>query len=60
MKSDFDKKGIAYPEQMINLISTITNAVSNARNGFSESHFDRKSDKWLAEFQEIALIQLDG
>lgn len=50
LKSDFDNNNIEYPEQMINLIGTITNAISNARNGFSESHFDRNSDKWLAEF----------
>lgn len=35
---------------MINLISTIASAVSNARNQFSASHFDKESDKWLAEF----------
>lgn len=42
-----DKK---FPEPMLNLIGTITNAISNARNNFSESHFDKDSDKWLAEF----------
>lgn len=46
----FKDKNIQYPEQIINLISTITNAVSNARNSFSESHFDNDSDRWLAEF----------
>lgn len=42
-----DKK---FPEPMLNLVGTITNAISNARNNFSESHFDKDSDKWLAEF----------
>jgi len=46
----FDDAGVNYPEQIINLIPTITNAVSSARNSFSDSHFDRESDKWLAEF----------
>lgn len=46
----FEEKEIQYPDQVINLIGTITNAVSNARNSFSESHFDNDSDKWLAEF----------
>ena len=46
----FNKNEIEYPEQVINLIGTITNAVSNARNSFSESHFDNDSDEWLAEF----------
>lgn len=39
-----------YPEQMLQLIPTITNAVSNARNKYSESHFDKDADKSLAEF----------
>lgn len=43
-------KGANYPEQVLNLLPTITNAISNARNGFSDSHFDGESDKWLAEF----------
>ena len=46
----FKTNEIEYPEQIINLIGTITNAVSNARNSFSESHFDNNSDEWLAEF----------
>ena len=39
-----------YPEQVLNLITTMTNAISSARNSFSDSHFDGESDKWLAEF----------
>lgn len=46
----FNESEIQYPEKVIDLIGTITNAVSNARNSFSESHFDNDSDKWLAEF----------
>ncbi|WP_069657762.1 hypothetical protein [Arcticibacter eurypsychrophilus] len=50
LKNDFDQKGIKYPEGVLTLIPTITNAISNARNGHSESHFDNEADKWLAEF----------
>jgi hypothetical protein len=39
-----------YPEHVLNLIPNITNAISNARNEFSDSHFDNNSEKWLAEF----------
>ena len=41
---------VNYPEQMLQLIPTITNAISNARNRYSESHFDRDADKSMAEF----------
>lgn len=41
---------VNYPEQMLQLIPTITNAISNARNKYSESHFDRDADKSMAEF----------
>lgn len=50
IKNRFDGNDEVYPEQIINLISTITNAVSNARNSFSDSHFDKEAEKWLAEF----------
>jgi len=50
LKDHFKKNDTQYPEQMINLISTITYAISNARNSFSESHFNETSDSWLAEF----------
>lgn len=50
IKQHFEENDEKFPEQMLNLIGTITNAVSNARNNFSESHFDKTSDKWLAEF----------
>lgn len=47
---NFRENEIDYPEQILNLLGTITNAISNARNSFSESHFDNSSDEWLAEF----------
>jgi hypothetical protein len=50
LKQRLNDENRAYPEQVLNLIPTITNGVSNARNGFSESHFDNQSEKWLAEF----------
>ncbi|GET24277.1 hypothetical protein NT017_06060 [Prolixibacter sp. NT017] len=50
LRSHFIANQIEYPEQVINLIPTITNAISNARNSFSDSHFDGESEKWLAEF----------
>ena len=40
----------AFPEQIVNSIPTLTNAVANSRNGFSESHFADDSQKWLAMF----------
>lgn len=39
-----------FPEQIVNSIPTLTNAVANSRNGFSESHFADDSQKWLAVF----------
>lgn len=39
-----------FPEQIVNAIPTLTNAVGNSRNGFSESHFADDADKWLALF----------
>ena len=33
---------------MLTLISTITSAISNARNSHSTSHFDADSYDWLA------------
>jgi hypothetical protein len=38
------------PEQIINSIPTITNAIANSRNGFSESHFDQDAQKWLSVY----------
>jgi hypothetical protein len=39
-----------FPEQIVNAIPTLTNAVANSRNGFSEAHFAGDSQKWLALF----------
>lgn len=50
LKRHFLENEKKFPDPMLNLIGTITNAISNARNNFSESHFDKISDKWLAEF----------
>lgn len=50
LKKHFQENEETFPEPMLNLISTITNAVSNARNNFSESHFGNDSDRRLAEF----------
>lgn len=39
-----------FPEQIVNSIPTLTNAVANSRNSFSESHFAYDAQKWLALF----------
>jgi hypothetical protein len=39
-----------FPEQIVNAIPTLTNAVASSRNGFSESHFAEDSHRWLALF----------
>jgi hypothetical protein len=39
-----------YPVQIVNAIPTLTNAIANSRNGFSESHFGDDSQRWLAVF----------
>lgn len=50
VKTYHSEKKIEYPEQILNLITTITNAISNSRNSFSESHFNEVAQEWLAEF----------
>lgn len=53
VKDDISEKLKArgpFPEQIVNAIPTLTNAVANSRNGFSESHFADDSQKWLALF----------
>jgi len=50
LKEDFKLNKIDFPNQMLNLISTITNSIADARNSYSMSHFDKDSDKCLAEF----------
>ncbi|WCM41047.1 hypothetical protein MG290_08745 [Flavobacterium sp. CBA20B-1] len=48
IKTELDANSIEYPEQVIVLISTITNAVANARNNFSDSHSGNRAEKWTA------------
>jgi len=50
IKSQLDANGIAYPDQVLTLISTVTNAVCNARNNFSDSHSGNRAEKWLAVY----------
>lgn len=39
-----------FPNQMVTSISTLTNAIANSRNSFSDSHFDNDAYKWLATY----------
>lgn len=39
-----------FPIEIVNAMSTLTKAIANSRNGFSESHFGDDSEKWLALF----------
>lgn len=39
-----------FPEQIVTAIQTLTNAVAQSRNGFSESHFADDAHRWLAIF----------
>lgn len=39
-----------FPQNMVTSISTLTSAIGNSRNGFSDSHFDNESNKWLASY----------
>src|SRR5690606_30867114 len=48
LRSELDANNIEYPEQVIILISTVTNAVANARNNFSDSHSGNRAEKWVA------------
>jgi hypothetical protein len=48
IKNQLDTSGIAYPDQVLPLISTVTNAVCNARNNFSDSHSGNRAEKWTA------------
>ena len=47
---DFKGKNIEVPQSMLNLISTVTHTIADARNSYSASHFDKDSEKWMAEF----------
>lgn len=53
VKEDISKKLQAqepFPVEIINAMPTLTNAIANSRNGFSESHFGDDSQRWLAVF----------
>jgi hypothetical protein len=53
VKDDISKKLSAqgpFPVEIVNAIPTLTNAIANSRNGFSESHFGDDSQRWLALF----------
>jgi hypothetical protein len=39
-----------FPVEIVNAMPTLTNAIANSRNGFSESHFADSSQRWLALF----------
>lgn len=39
-----------FPVEIVNAMPTLTNAIANSRNGFSESHFGDDSQRWLAVF----------
>ena len=39
-----------FPVEIVNAMVTLTKAIANSRNGFSESHFGNDSEKWLALF----------
>lgn len=53
VKDDITKKLQAqgpFPVEIVNAMPTLTNAIANSRNGFSESHFGDDSQRWLALF----------
>ncbi len=53
VKDDISKKlqeQGPFPVEIVNAMSTLTNAIANSRNGFSESHFADDSQRWLALF----------
>ncbi len=50
IKAQLDGNGIVYPEPVLVLLSTVTNAVCNARNNFSDSHSGNPAEKWLAVY----------
>lgn len=53
VKDDISRKLQAqgpFPLEIVNAMPTLTNAIANSRNGFSESHFGDDSQRWLALF----------
>lgn len=49
INSKLSNKG-NYPVQMVTSISTLTSAIANSRNSFSDSYFDKEANKWLATY----------
>lgn len=49
LRGSLSSSGV-FPEQVINLIPSVTHAVAYSRNRFSESHFDGSAEPWLAVF----------
>lgn len=49
IKKRLDKENKPYPDTVITLFTSVTNALSNARNRFSESHFAGDSEEWIAD-----------
>lgn len=39
-----------YPDEVLNLIRPIANAIDKARNQFIESHFGKEAGLWLATY----------
>lgn len=39
-----------FPQQMVTSISTLTSAIGNSRNSFSDSHFDNEAYRWLVTY----------
>lgn len=53
VKDDISKKLQAkgpFPVEIVNAMPTLTFAIANSRNNFSESHFNDDSQRWLALF----------
>ncbi|UUZ73229.1 hypothetical protein LP415_07940 [Polaromonas sp. P1(28)-8] len=53
VKDDISRKLQAqgpFPTEIVNAMPTLTNAIANSRNGFSESHFGDDSRRWLGLF----------
>ena len=53
VKDDISRKLQAqgpFPVEIVNAMPTLTNAIANSRNGFSESHFGDDSQRWLGLF----------
>ncbi|NRA81333.1 MAG: hypothetical protein HRU18_24295 [Pseudoalteromonas sp.] len=53
VKNDISAKLAAkgnFPQEIVNTLTTLTNGIANSRNSFSESHFDKDANKWLAMY----------